>query len=283
MKEIKFVNVHSVKFNTESFALVPITGKKKNIIHTEKLHNLEGGKYSLRRAKNFAVKWKNATFVFQSNNVYINNQNAAAVDGTISQIIVVKNRLFVISTVGTKVWYSMDLEIYMNKVANGENVSLIEDKNVVWIQNIYGKCIRLNNYQDNLMVICQNGLFVINEDLKMKILNADEEKIVKNAALQTVQKIWESDWFGLGYAVDTQYLRDVFLEFESLTGNKLQMTVIVISNKVADNIVTAYTSPEMQTIRVNMRGDQFKIKIIIDTDEDFEVSNLSAIIEFGKR
>ena len=65
--------------------------------------------------------------------------------------------------------------------------------------------------------------------------------------------------------------------------DRLVLGVFAISNKV-EKIVNIAADGKIQKIRVNLRGDIFKLRIVVPaTVSNFTVSNVSAVISYGKR
>jgi hypothetical protein len=284
--EIKFKNIHSVKFNVYSFAL-PVNEniRKKNTIFTDKIENLKGGKYSLMpnepEANNYGysmiAKWQDSyhkyVFGLNGNGIFYATDTSTNFmqifsHSNLAKIIVVGNRLFTIPANSNYLRYTTDLET---------NVAFEPER--IYIPADYGNCLDLRLYRGKLLLVCGNGLLILDENLKIKHLTDNNEIIIKN--LDNVdEKIWESNWFSLGYATNTQILQDVFLSF---TGSGVNVTLDVSSNKVATKTVPVQSkvTETIQRLRLNLRGNQFKLKITVNGNENFVISNLSAVIKYG--
>lgn len=102
-----------------------------------------------------------------------------------------------------------------------------------------------------LLVICENGLLTINRNFVVQHLDDDSE-VLKANLIGGTGNYWESDWFSLGYAIETQTLREIFLK----TNTNLILTVT--SNRTQCHI-SVKAADQIQKIKVNLNGNQFKL------------------------
>jgi hypothetical protein len=86
---------------------------------------------------------------------------------------------------------------------------------------------------------------------------------------------WESDWFSLGYATDTQTLREVFLKTNA------NVVLTVITNRLQRSIPIK-AADEIQKIKINSNGDQFKLRLSL-SDNSGVITDLAAVIGYGKK
>jgi hypothetical protein len=273
----KFVNCRSVKFNLDSFAL-PInkTVPKKNTIYSAVLSNLVGAKDKLspKPAVNnygydITAKWRNWTFAANSNGIFAANDTLSF--QTVSnyifpiKLLAANDRMFAIDANGKCAFHTVDLtKTWTASGAIGGSV---------YIPDGYGKCVDLALYHNNLLLVCENGLLKVEKNLNVKHLTDDSGVPAANLT-NSEERVWGSGWFSLGYATDTQVLREVFLKTDIL------IELSAVSNH-AVKTVTVPPSEKVQKIKTNLRGDQFKIRIIVPAG-DFAISNLSAVVSYGK-
>lgn len=276
----QFNNNTSVRFDLDSFALpVALTTKKRNTIYTNYLSHLKGTKRKLlpeaspipTHGYTYAARWGTWIFTADSTGIYVADENLlnfAVVDQTINpwQLCVANNRLFAIGMNRRRLIYSVNLQ------TNWTPATVLTG--VIHIPESYGLCWDIVFYRNNLLVICENGLLTVNKSLVLNHLSDDSTILMSNINDNPIS-FWESDWFSLGYATDTQTLREVFLKT-----NK-PLTLVVESN-MTRRTISVKAANSVQKIKTNLRGDQFKISLIILVD-NFAISNLSAVVQYGKR
>jgi len=276
----QFTNYRSVRFNLDSFALPVAVSKKKNTIYTNQLEGLKGtSQLTLVEPKqtygyDHAVVW--GPFIFASNNeglFYANKykKEFQVLEQTVfpPAIEVVNNRLFLLGLDRDRITYSVDL---MGEWASG---SFLE--NALYLPASHGACLDIRFYRGKLLLICEHGLFTMNRNFALEHL-ADDSEVLKASLEDSGARRWSSDWFSLGYATDTQTLREVFLK----TNTNLILTVS--SNRTQRNIQVKAAN-KVQKIRVNINGDQFKLALWLpdESTDNVVVSDLSAIVAYGKR
>ncbi|MCQ2382002.1 MAG: hypothetical protein MJ054_01720, partial [Clostridia bacterium] len=138
----------------------------------------------------------------------------------------------------------------------------------------YGRCLDIRYYRGKLLVVCENGLLTINRNFVLQHLDDDSE-ILKSNLEKDDGRYWESGWFSLGYATDTQTLCEIFLK----TNANLILTAT--SNRTQRNIPVKAAS-NIQKIKINLNGDQFKLRLSLP-DSNVVVSDLAAVVGYGKR
>ena len=141
----------------------------------------------------------------------------------------------------------------------------------------YGLCWDIRYYRGKLLAICENGLFTINRNFVLEHLS-DDSDVLKANLVGTNNCRWESDWFSLGYATNTQTLREVFLK------TNVDLVLTVLSNRTQRNVLIR-ASDNVQKIKINLNGDQFKLALTLSntSGSDVAVSDLSAIVAYGKK
>jgi hypothetical protein len=102
--------------------------------------------------------------------------------------------------------------------------------------------------------------------------NPNEIQMLTGDAENT--KTWESDFFALTYAANSQFLRAILIQ------TKTPLEIFVINNRGAQQRISLGGSDEIQRTNLNFRGELFKIKIIA-TGTGVDISSLSAVIAFG--
>lgn len=276
----RFTNYRSVRFNLDNFALPVVVTKKKNTIYTSYLEGLKGTKQlSLLEPQptygyDHAVQWSLYIFASNQEGLYYANkyeQKFTILDQLVfpKQIAVVNDRLFMLGVNRDRITYSVDL---MGEWANG---SFLES--AVFIPADYGLCWDIRYYRGKLLAICENGLFTINRNFVLEHLS-DDSDVLKANLVGTNNCRWESDWFSLGYATNTQTLREVFLK------TNVDLVLTVLSNRTQRNVLIR-ASDKVQKIKINLNGDQFKLALTLPnaSSGDIAVSDLSAIVAYGKK
>lgn len=276
----RFTNYRSVRFNLDNFALPVVVTKKKNTIYTSYLEGLKGTKQlSLLEPQptygyDHAVQWSLYIFASNQEGLYYANkyeQKFTILDQLVfpKQIAVVNDRLFMLGVNRDRITYSVDL---MGEWANG---SFLES--AVFIPADYGLCWDIRYYRGKLLAICENGLFTINRNFVLEHLS-DDSDVLKANLVGTNNCRWESDWFSLGYATNTQTLREVFLK------TNVDLVLTVLSNRTQRNVLIR-ASDNVQKIKINLNGDQFKLALTLSntSSSDIAVSDLSAIVAYGKK
>ncbi|MBO5229506.1 MAG: hypothetical protein J6B20_01785 [Clostridia bacterium] len=276
----RFTNYRSVRFNLDNFALPVVVTKKKNTIYTSYLEGLKGTKQlSLLEPQptygyDHAVQWSLYIFASNQEGLYYANkyeQKFTILDQLVfpKQIAVVNDRLFMLGVNRDRITYSVDL---MGEWANG---SFLES--AVFIPADYGLCWDIRYYRGKLLAICENGLFTINRNFVLEHLS-DDSDVLKANLVGTNNCRWESDWFSLGYATNTQTLREVFLK------TNVDLVLTVLSNRTQRNVLIR-ASDNVQKIKINLNGDQFKLALTLSntSGSDVAVSDLSAIVAYGKK
>lgn len=276
----RFTNYRSVRFNLDSFALPVAVSKKKNTIYTNQLEGLKGTNQLTLVEPKTTYGYKNAVvwgpFIFASNDeglFYANKykKEFKILDQNVfpPAIEVVNNRLFLVGLDRDRITYSVDL---MGEWGEGTFL-----ESALYLPAIHGACLDIRYYRGKLLVICENGLFTMNRNFALEHLTDDSE-VLKASLENSGACYWGSDWFSLGYATNTQTLREVFLK------TNVNLILTVTSNRTQRNIQVK-AADKVQKIRVNLNGDQFKLGLWFpdaSTDE-VVVSDLSAIVAYGKR
>ena len=278
----QFVNYRSVRFNLDNFALPVVVSKKKNTIYTHYLEGLKGTKHQLLSlgepqptyGYEHVAKW--GIFIFASNQegLYFARDwqmKFEVLDQLVmpAQLAVANNRLFLVAAKRDRVAISVDLR---GEWSNGNFM-----ETGIIIPADYGLVLDIRYYRGKLLVICENGLLTINRNLVLEHL-ADDSEILKANLGDATDCRWESDWFSLGYATNTQTLREVFLK------TNVGLILTVTSNRTQRNIRVP-AADKVQKIKVNLNGDQFKLGLWLPTDssESVAVSDLAAVVTYGKR
>ncbi len=275
----QFANYRSVRFNLDSFALPVVVKKKKNSIYTSEIVGLQGTKTQLKSVDevqptygfSHVARWGHCIFAADNTRgVYYasdSNMTFRPLDEVVfpRQLAVVGNRLFAVSSTQERIVYSVDLR---NEWSSGHFF-----EGFIYLPASYGSCLDIRYYQEKLLVICEKGLLTINQNLKLSHLDDDSSLLQSKSYLTS--NYWESGWFSLGYATDTQTLREVFLKANAnltltITSNRTQRTILV---KAADHV---------QKIKLNLNGDQFKVGLSL-SGHQVVVSDLAAVISYGKR
>jgi hypothetical protein len=280
MDGVKFENIRSVKFNLDGFAVPVIKPKSKNTIYTERVQNASAAKNTLTKAQpvnnygySCSTKWRNYVFAGGNNGLFVADESLSFVLITNyffpTKMFVKNNRMFTINSGGGIILYSVDLTGSWNAQSVMEGV--------MYIPNEFGKCIGLTAYKNDLLLVCETALAVVDKKLNLKFLTDNSEVLLSNMSGGGDTIMWESAYFGLGYATDTQMLREVFVKTDT------PITLFAVSNKV-EKIVNVTAGGKIQKVKINLRGDLFKLKIIVPTAaNNFTVSNISAVISYGKR
>ena len=276
----QFNNTHSVRFNLDSFALPVAVTKKKNTIYADYVSGLQGTKRKLLPAPapiathgyTYAATWNNILFVSDDQGVYYSDDDGAhfysGYAGYISPrgMLVLNDRLFLISGDRLRIVHSVPLSggWQENKLLSAG----------IHLPAAYGKCQSIAVYRNKLLVVCEHGLLTLDKNLNLQHLSDDSEAL-KASLVAGEQPSWVSDWFSLGYATDTQNLREVFLK------TNVPLTLVVESNRTQRTIRVA-ANLQVQKIKINLNGDQFKIGLYLNS-ANCNISDLSAVIVYGKR
>ncbi|MCM1404096.1 MAG: hypothetical protein NC133_01110 [Prevotella sp.] len=276
----QFANYRSVRFNLDNFALPVVVTKKKNTIYTNYLVGLKGTKHQLLSlgepvptyGYDHVAEWN--TYIFASNNegLYYANRyrlqfeplNEAVYP---KQLLVAFNRLLMISENQKRIFYSVAMD---GTWGNGTFMD-----NAIYVPDNYGLCLEMRHYQGKVLLICEEGLLTINRHLVLEHL-ADDSEMLKANRVSSNQCLWESDWFSLGYATDTQTLREIFLK------TNVSLTLTVTSNRTQRNIPITGAN-QVQKIKINLNGDQFKLALSMSNTSDLAVSDFAAVVTYGKR
>lgn len=277
----QFTNYRSVRFNLDNFALPVVGTKKKNTIYTSYLEGLKGtSQLSLQKPQEtygyeHAVIW--SLYIFASNQdglFYANKykKEFEPLEQLVSptKLAVVNDRLFMLGADRDRITYSVDL------MGEWSNAQILED--AIFLPAEYGQCLDMRSYRGNkLLVICENGLLTVSRNFVLEHLADDSELLKANLGESSCCR-WESDWFSLGYATDTQTLREVFLK------TNVSLTLTAISNRTQRKILVK-PADKVQKIKINLNGDQFKLALVLPTENtsDISVADLSAIVTYGKR
>ena len=276
----QFTNYRSVRFSLDNFALPVVVKKKKNSIYTKSLVGLKGTKNQLTvlgepqptYGFTHVAKWGHEIFVAddtrglyhaRDNNLDFQSLEAAVYP---RKMAVVGDRLFLISQTQERIVYSVDLK---GEWSVGHFL-----EGFIYLPANYGTCLDIRYYQGKLLVVCANGLMTINRHLVLEHLDDDSDVLKANLAL-TEGSYWESDWFSLGYATDTQTLREIFLKTSA------NIILTVTSNRTQRNVLIKAAN-KIQKIKVNLNGDQFQLRLSLP-DSQAVVSDLAAVVGYGKR
>ncbi len=276
----QFVNYRSVRFNLDNFALPVVARKKKNTIYTNYLVNLKGTKNQLTTLGEpqptygftHVTRWGHEIFAADDERglYYSDDSNLEfqPLDELVypKQLAVVGDRLFLISQTRERIVYSVDLKSEWS----AQNFFA----GFIYLPVNYGLCLDIRYYRGKLLVICENGLLTVNRNFRLEHLDDDSEILKANLA-SSDNRFWESNWFSLGYATNTQTLREIFLKTNAsivltATSNRTQRSFLV---QAADSI---------QKIKINLNGDQFKLRLALINDNTV-VSDLAAVVGYGER
>lgn len=276
----QFVNYRSVRFNLDNFALPVVVKKKKNTIYTSHLTGLKGTKNQLASlgepqptyGYDHITQWGHYLFasddedgLFYSSDSNINFQPLEELVYP-KQLAVVGDRLFMISQSQKRIVYSVDLK--------GEWSPMNFLDGFIYLPVNYGLCLDIRYYQGKLLLICENGLLTINRHFVLEHLDDDSEVLKANLP-DSNANYWESDWFSLGYATNTQTLREILLK------TNVDLILTVVSNRTQRNFQIK-AADQIQKIKINLNGDQFKLRLSLPTSGAM-VSDLAAVIGYGKR
>lgn len=277
----QFANYRSVRFNLDNFALPVVVKKKKNTMYTNYLIGLKGTKNQLTTLGEpepmygftHVARWGHFIFasdaqrgLYYSSDIVIDFKPLAR-GVSPQQLAVANNRLFLISENRERIVYSLDLASNWD-----ENSNFLEG--YIYTPANYGLCLDIRYYRGKLLVICENGLLTINRKFVLEHLDDDSETLKANLAASN-EHYWESDWFSLGYATDTQTLREIFLHTNA------DLVLTVTSNRTQRNICLKAAN-KIQKIKINLSGDQFKLRLSLP-DSGAVVSDLAAVVGYGKR
>ena len=276
----QFTNYHSVRFNLDNFALPVVGTKKKNTIYTSFLEGLKGtSKLSLDEPQqtygyDHAVIWNRYIFASNSDGLFYANKYQKVFEPLDQLVIptklaVVNDRLFLLSVDRDRITYSVDL------MGDWKNSTFLED--AIFLPAEYGICLDMRYYRGKLLVVCENGLLTINRSFVLEHLSDDSEVLKANLGENSCYR-WESDWFSLGYATNTQTMREVFLK------TNVSLTLTATSNRTHRSIQVK-PGDKVQKIKINLNGDQFKLSLLLSAENatDICVSDLSAVVTYGKR
>jgi hypothetical protein len=280
VKKVLFNNSRSVRFGVDSFAVPIIKPKTKNTIYTEQIQNLNGAKHTLSRAESVynygfvcSGRWRNYTFGGSTSGIFVSDESLDFVRITNyffpKKMYVKNNRMFTINSGGTMVYHTVDLTGSWNKdtVMQG----------MLYIPNEFGKCVELSAYKNDLLLVCEKALAAIDKNLSIKYLTNDNEILLNHLSGGGEEQVWESAFFGLGYATDTQHLREVFIKTDTA------LSLFVISNKI-EKIMKIKPGGGIQKIKTNLRGDMFKLRIVVPSSINyFTIENVSAVITYGTK
>ena len=276
----QFNNYRSVRFNLDNFALPVVGTKKKNTIYTSYLEGLKGtSQLSLIEPQQtygyeHAVIWSYYIFASNRSGLFFANKykkEFEPLDQLVfpAKLAVVNDRLFLLGADRDRISYSVDL------VGEWSNGNIIQD--AVFIPMEYGLCLDMRSYRGKLLVICENGLLTIGRNFVLEHL-ADDSEVLKANLNEPSCFRWESDWFSLGYATNTQTLREVFIK------TNVSLTMTVMSNRTQRKIQVK-PADKVQKIKINLNGDQFRLGLLVSEENpvDVAVSDLSAVVTYGKR
>lgn len=276
----RFANYRSVRFNLDNFALPVVVKKKKNTIYTNYLVGLKGTKNQLTTLGEpqptygfqHVTRWGHDIFAADDERglYYSDNTNLEfhPLEELVypRQLAVVGDRLFLISQTQERIVYSVDLKSEWS-VGN-----FLEG--FVYLPADYGLCLDIRYYRGKLLVICENGLLTINRNFRLEHLDDDSEILKANLA-SSDNRFWESNWFSLGYATNTQTLREIFLKTNA------NIVLTATSNRTQRNLQIK-AADKIQKIKINLNGDQFKLRLLLP-EGNAAVSDLAAVIGYGKR
>lgn len=276
----QFTNYRSVRFNLDNFALPVVVKKKKNTIYTNDLAGLKGTKNQLTTLGEpeptygfeHVAKWGHCIFASDGERglYYASDLNYQfhALEELVypQQMAVVGDRLFLISQSRERIVYSVDLK--------GEWATGTFLDGFIYLPVNYGLCLDIRYYHGKLLLVCENGLLTMNRHFTLEHLDDDSE-VLKNNLANTETGYWESDWFSLGYATNTQTLREVFLKTNA------NIVLTVTTNRQTRNIQVK-AADQIQKIKVNLNGDQFKLRLSLPNAET-NVSDLAAVVGYGKK
>lgn len=276
----QFTNLRSVRFNLDNFALPVVVKPKKNSIYTNYLVGLKGTKNQLMPLETpeptygftHVARWGHYIFAADDERGLYYSRDLPIAFNPLEELVyprqmaVVGDRLFLVSQTKERIVYSVDLK---SEWSEGHFL-----EGFIYLPVNYGSCLDIRYYHGKLLVICENGLMTVNRQFRLEHLDDDSEILKANLA-SAQGNYWESGWFSLGYATDTQTLREIFLKTNAnivvtATSNRTQRDILV---KAAD---------KMQKIKVNLNGDQFKLRLSLPSSNAV-VSDLAAVISYGKR
>ncbi len=276
----QFINYRSVRFNLDNFALPVVVKKKKNTMYTNHISGLKGTKNQLTSlgepqptyGYDHVTQWGHYIFAASDDSglFYASDLDMEfhPLEELVypKQIAVVGDRLFMVSQNQERIVYSVDLK------SEWTPTNFLD--NSIYLPVNYGLCLDIRYYRGKLLVICENGLLTVNRHFVLEHLDDDSELLKANLASST-QNYWESDWFSLGYATNTQTLREIFLK----TNANLILTAT--SNRTQRNIQIK-AADKIQKISIHLNGDQFKLRLLV-THNNTTVSDLAAVVGYGKR
>ncbi len=276
----QFVNYRSVRFNLDNFALPVVVKKKKNTIYTNYLVGLKGTKNQLTTLGEpqptygfqHVTRWGHDIFAADDERglYYSDDTNLEfhPLEELVypRQLAVVGDRLFLISQTQERIVYSVDLK---SEWSAGNFL-----EGFVYLPADYGLCLDIRYYRGKLLVICENGLLTINRNFRLEHLDDDSEILKANLA-SSDNRFWESNWFSLGYATNTQTLREIFLKTNA------SIVLTATSNRTQRNLQIK-AADKIQKIKINLNGDQFKLRLLLP-EGNVAVSDLAAVIGYGKR
>ena len=275
----RFNNQRSVRFNLDNFALPVVVSKKKNTIYTNYLSGVKGTKNQLTSIDeppqtygyDHVTQWGH--YIFASNNQglfysYDYRIEFQSLEPVVfpKQLAVVGDRLFLISENQKRIVYSVDLK------GEWETMSFLEG--FIYLPANYGLCLDIRYYRGKLLVVCENGLMTINRNFVLEHLDDDSE-VLKANLVSSDDKCWESDWFSLGYATNTQTLREIFLK------TNVGLTLTALSNRTQRS-TQVKPNDKVQKIKIHLNGDQFKLRLSL-AGRGAVVSDLAAVVDYGKR
>ena len=276
----RFANYRSVRFNLDNFALPVVVKKKKNTIYTNYLVGLKGTKNQLTTLGEpqptygfqHVTRWGHDIFAADDERglYYSDDTNLEfhPLEELVypRQLAVVGDRLFLISQTQERIVYSVDLK---SEWSAGNFL-----EGFVYLPADYGLCLDIRYYRGKLLVICENGLLTINRSFRLEHLDDDSEILKANLA-SSDNRFWESNWFSLGYATNTQTLREIFLKTNA------SIVLTATSNRTQRNLQIK-AADKIQKIKINLNGDQFKLRLLLP-EGNVAVSDLAAVIGYGKR
>lgn len=276
----RFANYRSVRFNLDNFALPVVVKKKKNTIYTNYLVGLKGTKNQLTTLGEpqptygfqHVTRWGHDIFAADDERgLYYSDETNLEFHPLEElvyprQLAVVGDRLFLISQTQERIVYSVDLK---SEWSAGNFL-----EGFVYLPADYGLCLDIRYYRGKLLVICENGLLTINRNFRLEHLDDDSEILKANLA-SSDNRFWESNWFSLGYATNTQTLREIFLKTNA------SIVLTATSNRTQRNLQIK-AADKIQKIKINLNGDQFKLRLLLP-EGNVAVSDLAAVIGYGKR
>ena len=275
----RFNNQRSVRFNLDNFALPVVVSKKKNTIYTNYIAGLKGTKNQLASISeqpetygyDHVAQWGHYIFASNDHGLFYSHDYRIAFESLEpavfpKQLAVVGDRLFLISENQKRIVYSVDLK--------GEWQTMTFLEGFIYLPANYGLCLDIRYYRGKLLVICENGLMTINRNFVLEHLDDDSE-VLKANLVGSDDSCWESDWFSLGYATNTQTLREIFLK------TNVGLILTAMSNRIQRRIQVK-AGDKVQKIKINLNGDQFKLRLSLP-ESGTVVSDLAAVVDYGKR